>query len=59
MRSEQKWTVRVERQPHRDAVRRLRQAYALLWRVSPLTSTTAEPDTGDKKAPSCIQEVQT
>jgi len=59
MKSDQQWTVRVERQPHRDAVRRLRQAYALLWRVSLLTSTTVEADTQAEKVSSCIQEVQT
>ena len=58
MTSDQQWTVRVERQPHRDAVRRLRKAYGLLWQMSLLTSTTAESNEKVKKTKYFVQEVQ-
>jgi len=58
MKSDQQWTVRVERQPHRDAVRRLRKAYGLLWQMSLLTSTTAESNEKVKKTKYFVQEVQ-
>jgi len=50
MKSDQRWTVRVERQPHRDAVRRLRKAYGSLWQMSALTSTTAQSNEKAEKA---------
>jgi len=59
MKSDQQWTVRLERQPHRDAVRRLRQACELLGQMSTWTSATAETDTRAEKAPPNVQEVQT
>ena len=40
MRNEQARKVRLERRPHRDAVRRLRKAYGLLWRLSPPAMST-------------------
>jgi len=58
MKSDQQWTARVERQPHRDAVRRLRKAYGLLWQISVLTSTTAHSNEKAKKAIPFVQEVQ-
>jgi hypothetical protein len=58
MNSDQQWTVRVERQPHRDAVRRLRKAYGLLWQMSLLTLTTAESNEKIEKAKYFVQEVQ-
>jgi hypothetical protein len=58
MNSDQQWTVRVERQPHRDAVRRLRKAYGLLWQMSLLTSTTAESNEKVEKTKYFVQEVQ-
>ena len=42
MNSDQQWSVRVERLPHRDAVRRLRKACGILWQMSLLTLATAE-----------------
>jgi len=58
MNSDQQWTVRVERQPHRDAVRRLRKAYGLLWQMSLLTSTTVESNEQVEKTKHFVQEVQ-
>lgn len=58
MNSDQQWTVRVERLPHRDAVRRLRKAYGLLWQASLLTSTTAGSNEKVKRAKYFVQEVQ-
>lgn len=55
MKSSQQWFVRVERQPHRDAVRRLRQVYGRLWEMQRSTST-ARPD--HKRVPNLVQEVQ-
>jgi hypothetical protein len=42
MRNEQQWSIRIERQPHRDAVRRLRKAYQWLWKMSSSPSSTIE-----------------
>jgi hypothetical protein len=58
MNSNQQWTVRVERLPHRDAVRRLRKAYGLLWQVSPLTSTIAGSNEKVEKTKYFVQEAQ-
>ena len=58
MKSEQPWTVRLERQPHRDAVRRLRQAYALLWQMARSTATPAAADEPMERTTSVVQEVQ-
>lgn len=58
MRSDQQWTVRIERQPHRDAVRRLRKAYGLLWQMSQPTSTTSEANEKLEKTQHFVQEVQ-
>jgi len=58
MKSDQPWTVRVERQSHRDAVRRLRKAYSLLWRVLLLPSTTAASRGKVEKVKHSVQEVQ-
>jgi hypothetical protein len=58
MKSDQQWSIRIERQPHRDAVRRLRKAYGRLWKMSPKTSSTIESDEKDKKASNLIQEVK-
>jgi len=57
MKSDSQWTVRLERQPHRDAVRRLRQAYVLLWQRVPLRSAPAETDIRAARAPGMVQEV--
>ena len=57
MKSKQQWSVRVERQPHRDAVRRLRKAYKVLWEMSSLTVTHTESSEGEK-ATLFAQEVQ-
>jgi len=58
MKSDQQWTVRVERQPHRDAVRRLRKVYGLLWQMSLLTSTTVESNEKVEETKYFVQEVQ-
>ena len=59
MNSDQQWIVRVERQPHRDGVRRLRKACGLLWQMSLLTLTTAESNEKKvEKTKYFVQEVQ-
>jgi len=58
MKSDQPWTVRLERQPHRDAVRRLRKAYGLLWRMSLSTFITAASHEQVGKTQPVVQEVQ-
>ncbi|HIE48094.1 TPA: hypothetical protein EYP84_04300 [Candidatus Bipolaricaulota bacterium] len=58
MKSDQQWTVHLERQPHRDAVRRLRKAYGLLWRMPLSTSTTAASHEQVEKTKPVVQEVQ-
>lgn len=58
MESDQQWFVRVERQPHRDAVRRLRKVYGLLWQMSKLTLNPTESSEKAKKATHFAQEVQ-
>lgn len=57
MKSDQQWFIRIERQPHRDAVRRLRKAYGRLWKMTAKTSTIIESDEKDK-ATNLIQEVK-
>ncbi len=57
MKSDQQWFIRIERQPHRDAVRRLRKAYGRLWKMSSKTSTPIKSDEKDK-ATNLIQEVK-
>jgi hypothetical protein len=59
MKSDQRWSVRVERQPHRDAVRRLRKAYGRLWQMSQLAPATAESNEKAEKVSDFVQEVQT
>lgn len=54
---EQRWSVRIERQPHRDAVRRLRKAYRRLWEMERSPSTTAQSVQQDKRAHD-VQEVE-
>jgi hypothetical protein len=58
MKSDRQWFIRIERQPHRDAVRRLRKAYGRLWEMFPKASTTIESDEKDKKTTKLIQEVK-
>lgn len=58
MKNDQRWFIRIERQPHRDAVRRLRKAYGRLWKMSGRTSTAIESNEKDNKATNLIQEVR-
>ena len=58
MKSDQQWFIRIERQPHRDAVRRLRKAYGRLWKMSSKASIPIESDEKDKKATNLVQEVK-
>lgn len=58
MKSDHKWFVRVERQPHRDAMRRLRKVYGLLWQMSPLTLNPTESSERATKATPLAQEVR-
>jgi len=55
MRQAKEWSVRIERQPHRDAVRRLREAYRKLWEMNKLTSA---PATANEEADQANQVVQ-
>jgi len=57
MKSERPWTIRLERQAHRDAVRRLRQAYALLWQMPRPSARPATWDKPVKKTELTVQEV--
>jgi hypothetical protein len=59
MKKDPHWSVRVERQPHRDAVRRLRKAYEQLWQVQQSVWATAESRRGAHKSPRPVQEEQT
>jgi len=61
MRSEHPRKMRLERQPHRDAVRKLRKAYGLLWRMSPPTTSTIVTTTEGvevEEEQHLVQEVQ-
>jgi hypothetical protein len=55
MKSDRQWFVRVERQPHRDAVRRLRKAYGKLWQLSEVTPSSTK---SSRQAPDFAQEVR-
>jgi len=57
MKSDQQWSVRVKRRPHRDAVRRLRKAYGLLGRMSS-TSAPAESNEKTEELTRFAQEVR-
>lgn len=59
MKRDPRWSVRVEQQPHRDAVRRLRQAYEQLWQLQQAAGVTGESERGVEKAPQSVQEVET
>ena len=59
MKSDQQWSVRIERQPHRDAVRRLRKAYGRLWQMSQRAPSTVKSNEKARKAAVFVQEVQT
>lgn len=58
MKSDQQWFVRVERRPHRDAVRRLRKVYELLWQMSKSTLNPIKSSKKAKEATHFAQEVQ-
>ena len=58
MKNDRQWFIRIEREPHRDAVRRLRKAYGRLWKMSARTSTAIESNEKDNKATNLIQEVR-
>jgi hypothetical protein len=57
MRHTKEWTVRIERQPHRDAVRRLREAYRKLWEMNGWSSATASSSEEVNKTGLAIQEI--
>lgn len=59
MKSDQQWSVRIERQPHRDAVRRLRKAYGRLWQMSQRAPAPVKSNEKARKAAVFVQEVQT
>lgn len=50
-------TVRLEREPHRDAVVRLREAYKRLRLASQQFSTDSAQDETTVQAPVTVQEV--
>ncbi|GIV82448.1 hypothetical protein RY27_11840 [Litorilinea aerophila] len=58
MKKEQGWTVRLERRPHRDAVRRLRKAYELLWQMPRSGAPSAASDSPIERTKLLVQEVQ-
>jgi hypothetical protein len=57
MRQPKEWSVRMERQPHRDAVRRLREAYRKLWEMNEPSSSPAETKEETNQANEDVQEV--
>lgn len=58
MRRDRRWTVRIERQPHRDAVRRLRKAYGQLYWMHRSTLVATKSEQKVEKAAQLVQEVQ-
>ena len=50
--------VRLERQPHRDAVRRLRQAYRRLKAAARTAQESLEPPTELPQSAARVQEVK-
>jgi hypothetical protein len=50
--------VRLERQPHREAVQRLRQAYEVLRQLAELRSARVASDPEAEIAPDAVQEVR-
>lgn len=54
---EKQWSVRVERQPHRDAVVRLRAAYQRLWSMNQLVSAGVKRNNQVSEADHSVQEV--
>lgn len=57
MASTKKYSIRVERQPHRDAVARLRTAYRKLRSMSQTSSATVRPSHVAAEATHTVQEV--
>jgi hypothetical protein len=53
----EQWSVQLERRPHRDAVRRLREAYRKLWQMQQLRTATAPALEATKPAQKAVQEV--
>ena len=49
MKSDQRWSFQVERQPRRDAVRRLRKAYQWLWQTGHLESVAIATEKRSEK----------
>lgn len=50
--------VQLERQPHRDAVHRLRRAYRRLWQASPLAQPSDSQQTEARpRSAKTVQEV--
>jgi hypothetical protein len=58
MKRDQQWTVRTERQPHRDAVRRLRKAYGQLYWMNRSTLVATKSEQKAEKAAQLVQEEQ-
>jgi hypothetical protein len=59
MKQTKEWLVRMERQPHRDAVRRLREAYRKLWEMNkPSSAPKASREEADQ-ANQVVQEAST
>jgi hypothetical protein len=57
MATEKQWSVRIERQPHRDAVIRLRAAYRRLWSMNQALSAEAKRNNQIGEADQPVQEV--
>lgn len=58
MKRDRRWAVRIERQPHRDAVRRLRKAYGQLYWMNRSTLVTTRSGQKAEKAVQHVQEEQ-
>ena len=57
MTNTEQWSVHLERRPHRDAVRRLREAYRKLWQMHQAKTVTASALETTKTTQQAVQEV--
>jgi hypothetical protein len=57
MTNTEQWSVRLERRPHRDAVRRLREAYRKLWQLYGSRTATGSALETTQTAQKAVQEV--
>lgn len=57
MKNAEQWSVRLEHRPHRDAVRRLREAYRKLWQMDRARTATPSALETTETAQKAVQEV--